>query len=360
MKKIALYAGSFDPVTNGHLDIIKRALQLFDKVVVGIGVNPNKTGTFKPFQRRGFILTTLHEYYATGRLAVEEYKGLTIDYAKMIGAKYIIKGLRTTQDFDYERLINDLSLTQQRDIETVLLFSDQKLGHVSSSAVKELAKHVGLISDMVPPIVRRALENYEGRSIVGVTGTIGSGKTTLCKRLQTTTNAHYLNLDEIAHELREGEGGLCDEVRDKVYLEFGILDKKAIGEAVFGNPERMQRLNDIYREPMMTLLRNKLSSLRGTILLEGALLLEFGWEFLCSSGNLILLTTPNDEEHTARLKKRGYTDEQIEKRKGSQLSFEAKDRLATAALKKGDLTRVIYYDSLRGNADMLAETIRSL
>lgn len=187
--------------------------------------------------------------------------------------------------------------------------------------------------------------------MVGVTGTIGSGKSTLCKRLQSEHSgcgcpgSHYVNLDVIAKELRDGTSALSVELNERLVETFGTSDSKQIGQLVFGNPRELALLNGIYREPMMTMVRNTLAGLSGLVFLEGALLLEFGWEFLCSSGILVVVKTPSRDEHEKRLRARGYTDEQIEKRLHSQLSEREKFDLAYNAQQRNDLTHVLVYDT---------------
>ena len=349
MKKIALYAGSFDPVTRGHLNIIRRALDMFDEVVVAIGVNYEKKGLFTAEERMRLIYDAVDKNdLAFGRCLIRTFDGLAADYAKVIGAKYLIKGARTTQDFDYERLINDVSLTQQCDLETVLLFSDHRLSHVSSSAVKVLAKHAGIVKDMVTPNVRRALDVKNGRRIVGVTGTIGSGKSTLCRHLvEYYRTAHYVNLDEIARSLFDRDDALGVSVRDDVLKTFGTADRKELGTIVFGDKQKLMQLNELYRTPMLTCLRLELSKYRddGVIFLEGALLFEFGWEFLCSTGKMIVVKTPDTDTHIERLRDRGHNDVQIARRIDSQLTMEEKLELGMSALHKNELTSIILYDT---------------
>jgi pantetheine-phosphate adenylyltransferase len=319
MKK-ALYCGSFDPVTYGHMDIIKRASKMFSQVTVAVGENPNKKYMFSVAQRLN-MLATAKELIGADNVVIEGagIRYLTADYARMFGYHVIIKGVRTNQDFDYEKLIHEVSLTQQHNIETVLLFSSNKLGHVSSSAVKELARYQGLIHEYVPIHVKAAIEQKQGQRIIGVTGTIGSGKSTLCKRLGHT----HVNMDAIAHQLYESETPMAVETRRIIKETFGTINRKEIGEIVFNNPDELKKLNAIYKEPLLTMIRHKLATATGPIILEGALLVEMDWLFLCNN-RVIIVKTPSQEEHERRLLSRGYSKEQITRRINSQYSYEQK------------------------------------
>lgn len=327
MSTNALYCGSFDPVTLGHMDIIKRACAMFDFVEVAIGENPSKKCMFTFDERVLMMETALRLLGASvaGKvgLARRPVKILTADHARMYGFDVIIKGARTGQDFDYEKLIHEVSITQQRKIDTILLFSSANLGHVSSSAAKELAKYQGLVHEYVPIHVKAAIEVKLNRRIVGVTGTIGSGKSTICKMAANGKTIHHVNMDLIAHELLTCKLPIADETRNYIKAEFGTIDRAELGKIVFNDKSKLNKLNAIYKEPLLTLLRDKLSGLTGTILLEGALLVELDWLFLCNN-DVILVKTPSRVEHYDRLAKRGYLPEQIENRISSQYTYEEK------------------------------------
>ena len=138
MKKVLL-PGSFDPFTLGHADIVKRALELFDEVVIAVGYNEQKTG-WLPVEERVEAIKRL--YKDEPRVRVESYTGLTVDFAKKLGAAAIIRGVRTAADFEYEMQMADVN-RQLTGIETILLYAEPVLASVSSSALREL-QHFGV------------------------------------------------------------------------------------------------------------------------------------------------------------------------------------------------------------------------
>jgi pantetheine-phosphate adenylyltransferase len=135
MKK-ALFPGSFDPFTRGHADIVQRGLRLFDHITIAIGVNEQKKG-WLPVEERLRALRQL--YRDEPRIAVEAYNGLTVDYARQHGIGFILRGLRTHKDFEYELGMAYVNRQLDGDIETVVLFSESDLANISSSVVRELA-----------------------------------------------------------------------------------------------------------------------------------------------------------------------------------------------------------------------------
>ena len=135
---VILFPGSFDPFTLGHANLVERALKLFDEVVIAIGINEQKAGWI-PVEER---VRSLREYYkGQARVRVESYSGLTTDFAHSIGAKAILRGVRSVQDFEYEQQMADVN-RQLTGIDTVLLIAEPQLAAVSSSIVRELA-HFG-------------------------------------------------------------------------------------------------------------------------------------------------------------------------------------------------------------------------
>ena len=136
MKK-ALFPGSFDPFTRGHADIVRRGLALFDHITIAIGYNEQKQGWI-PVEERLRALRAL--YKEESRVSVECYDTLTVDFARRVGADFILRGIRTHADYEYEFQMADVNRQLAPDIETVVLFSDPALANISSSVVRELAR----------------------------------------------------------------------------------------------------------------------------------------------------------------------------------------------------------------------------
>lgn len=137
--KTALFPGSFDPFTRGHADIVRRGLQLFDHIVIAVGYNEQKQGWI-PVEERVRALRAL--YHDEPRISVESYSNLTVDFAKAHDIHFILRGVRTHKDFEYEMGMADVNRQLAEDIETVVLFSDPSLANISSSVVREVA-HFG-------------------------------------------------------------------------------------------------------------------------------------------------------------------------------------------------------------------------
>uniref|UniRef100_A0A7V4JQV7 Phosphopantetheine adenylyltransferase n=1 Tax=Thermodesulfobacterium geofontis TaxID=1295609 RepID=A0A7V4JQV7_9BACT len=156
-KKIGIYPGTFDPITNGHLDIIKRALKLFDLVVVAIGENPQKKTLFSLEERIYLVKEAIKDIPENHRIEVEGFSGLLIDFAKKKSACAIIRGLRAVSDFEYEMQIALINRKLSNNIDTVFLLTSLKWIFLSSSIVKEVARFGGNVDDLVPKIVAERL-----------------------------------------------------------------------------------------------------------------------------------------------------------------------------------------------------------
>jgi len=147
MKKIALFPGSFDPITVAHIDILKRALPLFDEVVVGIGLNNTKQGFISNEKKEEMLqLVFQHE----PKIKVATYEGLTVEYCKQIGAQYMIRGIRSASDFEYEKAISQMNQSMHPDIESVFIISRPGYSAISSTIVRDILRNGGDISQFVP------------------------------------------------------------------------------------------------------------------------------------------------------------------------------------------------------------------
>lgn len=156
MPKTALYAGSFDPITNGHLDLIKRSLQFVDRLVVGVAVNVAKQPLFSEEERVGLIRAALDE---DPRVEVRAFRGLVVKFAKDAGAKVILRGLRAVADFEYEYQMALMNRHLAPDLETMFMVPSLEVSYVSSSLVREVARFGGDIDKLVHPAVAKALRD---------------------------------------------------------------------------------------------------------------------------------------------------------------------------------------------------------
>lgn len=154
-KKIAIYPGSFDPPTNGHLDIIERGLELFDGVIVSIMHNPAKQSLFTLEERIELLRETTKKF---SNIEIDSSDGLVVDYAVKRHAHAILRGMRAVSDFEYEFQMALMNRRLNRDIQTVFLMTGLRWIFISSSIIKEAARFGGDVSDMVPPAVYRKLK----------------------------------------------------------------------------------------------------------------------------------------------------------------------------------------------------------
>ncbi len=155
MNKTAIFPGSFDPITLGHVSVIKRAIPLFDRIIVGIGVNSEKRSMFTPEQRKTWIAEI---FLNETKVVVEVFSGLTVDFCREKGAGYILRGLRTAADFEFERSIGQVNKKLYPEIDTLFLLTEPEYTPVSSSIVREVLRYGGDVSKMVPKEVLRDIQ----------------------------------------------------------------------------------------------------------------------------------------------------------------------------------------------------------
>lgn len=145
--RIAIYPGTFDPVTKGHEALVHKAIPLFDEIIIAIGHNSKKQTYFSLDQRKTWLKTVFKDY---PQVKIETYDSLTVNYCKEKGAKFILRGLRSTIDFEFEKSIAQANNALNPDIETIFLVSEPGLSAVSSSIVRDIHKHGGDISPFIP------------------------------------------------------------------------------------------------------------------------------------------------------------------------------------------------------------------
>ncbi len=159
-RSVAVYPGSFDPITYGHLDIINRGLRIFDRVIIAVARNSLKNSLFSIEERVGLINEVLLD---NSRATVDTFDGLLVDYVRSCNASVIIRGLRAISDFEYEFQIAQMNRSIATDLETLFMMTSVPFGYLSSSIVKEVASLNGPIDGFVPPAVKTALvAKYRG------------------------------------------------------------------------------------------------------------------------------------------------------------------------------------------------------
>lgn len=156
MQRVALFPGTFDPITIGHIDIIDRAIPLFDKLIIGIGRNANKAPMFSEDQRMGWI----NEIYNNNpNVEAVIYDGLTINCCKRVGANFILRGIRYVNDFEYEKAIADMNRSLDTNIETVFLTCLPQYTSVASTLVRDVIRNGGDATQFLPPAVANSIMN---------------------------------------------------------------------------------------------------------------------------------------------------------------------------------------------------------
>ncbi|ACK52440.1 pantetheine-phosphate adenylyltransferase [Methylocella silvestris BL2] len=160
MNRIALYTGSFDPLTNGHLDVITSAASICDELVVGIGAHPSKAPLFSVDERAALIDRSCRDFLKerSCRLSVQPFFGLAVEAARAAGARILIRGLRNGSDFDYEAQMAGMNAAMAPEIRTVFFVASPGVGHITATLVRQIAAMGGDVSHFVPQPVLRALE----------------------------------------------------------------------------------------------------------------------------------------------------------------------------------------------------------
>ena len=152
---IALVPGSFDPPTKGHLDVVERCTGIFDEVVVGVVHNPSKSALFSAHERVALLEACCGDW---PNVRVAAFEGLLVDFAREVGAKTVVKGLRAVTDFDYEIQMSQMNRHLSGDVVSLFVATKPEYGYLSSSLVKEVARLGGSVDDLVPPVVADALK----------------------------------------------------------------------------------------------------------------------------------------------------------------------------------------------------------
>ena len=342
--KSAIYAFSGDPITFGHIDIIKRAATVFDRVVVAIGCNPAKKYLFSQEERTEMARRSLLNLK---NVEVKTFQGMLVDFAYENNIDVIVKGIRSTTDFEYEMSLHNLGESQKLGIDTFILFTRPALAHISSSAVKDIQKEQGLIQDYVPPYVKQCVEaKLSGQHIIGLTGEIGAGKSYVGQKLVSLANdmnleAHNIELDHLAWQIQSDlkeekyelvRKQIADTFGAEVINPDGSINRKTLGEIVFADQKKLNKLNEIMETPILVRLRRELKNKKGLVILNAALLAEAKMSQL-SNYNTILLSV-DEKIQNKRLLDRDLSQAQIKRRLKSQYDFASKKKSLETEIKQ--------------------------
>lgn len=366
MARKALIAGSFDPVTNGHLDLIKRTSHLFDEVYVAIGQNPDKKYMFTIDERKSFVENVLSEYT---NVVVVSFTGLLSEFAFSLNVDCIVRGIRNSSDYTSE---NTLAFVNKniKGVETLFMPCSAEFASVSSSVVKAIVKEKGFVHDYVPLEVKAALEErILGRRYFGITGGSGSGKSYIAKELQDKNNFNlckypdidegavlHVDLDKFAHEIYDGNKPYEMACKETMGLYFGreifnddmTINRKQLAERVFSNPRDLAVLNEIMKKPMRHKFYEAVKNTDANIILvDGAILIETGLIELLNN-NCILVSCDEDTAIERIMTRDSISLGYARKRIQSQIKSDIRAKLLDDAIEKNNYGCKVDVDTTDG------------
>ncbi len=351
--KICIYTGSFDPFHLGHKKLVERAIRVFDKVFVVVADNPNKKYTFASHIRKNIAEETLRGLpFEQVQVSILPNGLLECDYAKELGVSTRIKGVRNIQDTEYERMLHEITVSQEQGIDTHVLFSNPEDQKISSSAIKELMAYNADVRGYVTLATKSALEIAKGQLILGVTGTIASGKSFVCSLVRGhkpfdrdftlgllggSNTFHHIDVDQLVGDITYGYStdaevlSLRQQVEDILSVKLmvdGKPNRKEVGAAIFSNSRYNSLLRELYRPITTRMIRKNIVDKTGVILINAPLLIDMGMTYLCNN-NVVIVKSPVEDIKT-RLAAREV--DHVELRYQAQLNFQGKLELLTKAI----------------------------
>jgi pantetheine-phosphate adenylyltransferase len=369
----ALYAFSADPITNGHVNIVERISKTFNQVIIAIGKNPSKNYTYSLEERMELAKEALSHL---DNVEVVVAEGMLVDFAYSQGAQVIVKGVRNSADFDYEKMLHMVGESQKLGIDTHTLFADPLLSHVSSSTVKAIQKEHGDLHDYVPISVKVSLESkISDQVIIGISGAPACGKSTISEALivrgaEMGLEVHNLELDYLGHQvLSDLTIPSHKNVTNNLIMKFGkdiidingeddsfsMINRKSLAEIVFNDKKSLDYLNEQMKNPIAVLIRKYLANRKGLILFNGALLAEGGYLHYCN--NRVILLDASESIQKDRMMKRGLNEDQIKVRLESQFTVDKKERIILEQIDKSKFGKVIVFDTSTGEVEEIADSI---
>jgi pantetheine-phosphate adenylyltransferase len=366
---------SLDPITLGHIDIIERALKVFDHVVVGVGINPKKKYTFTMDERVDMAKKAL--IHLGNKVDIFPFHGLLVDFAYTQRIDTIVRGVRNSIiDFDFETFLNQVNQNLREGIDTHILFANSKLSHVSSSVAKDLTVNYSAdLLDYVPMYVKMQLEKKLLNQLrIGVTGDIGAGKSFVTSKIrqflsENNIKSYDIDMDLIGrYILTESDEPIAEHTRARVSKLLGTqiinsetkkVDLKSMGKILWPSPDLIKQFNEIMFKPMLLEYTKRLRDKEGVIFINSALFAEANMMGLCN--NNVIVVKSVDDVRISRLSERGYSDNEIKDRMKAQYNSTEKIRIINAAIKSQNYgTLITYENSYRESytiVDFFKETI---
>lgn len=366
MSKV-MYAFSGDPITLGHIDIIKRASEVFKDLIVAIGNNPRKKYLFSLEEREKLARESLLEL---PNIKVISFKGLLIDYAYENKIPVIIRGIRNSEDLSYELLLHQIGESQTKGIDTIWFPAKQNLTHVSSEAAKALQLEQGFTHNFVTLNVKKELEvRISNQMILSITGEVGMGKSFISKKFKTISESlgiqtHIIEVDRIGHEILENlTESIYVETRKKIIQHFGkdvesengFINRKNLGKIIFTDLNELNIFNNLLIEPIILKIRREIYGKTGLFILDSALVSETNMLFL--SNNHVLLVNSSKDIQEKRLLSRNYSKEQIELRLKSQFSQNQKKNLIQEKISKDQYGKLWEFEN---NSELINDDLENL
>jgi len=344
-----VYPGTFDVLHYGHLDVIKRASNMFDKVVVAIGNNETKKTIFHVHERYQMIKETLNNY--NSNIFICKFDGMLNDFMWKRNINTVIRGVRNEDDFKSIKNTHDFIWKLDNSYETIPLISNIQHRNLSSSMVKAVEYHGGDISHFIPPNIKMQVEKrMSDRIFIGITGMMGAGKNFIIDLLMRVfprrgkfKSIHSIDFDRLVRDIHTKLIGIrYIEFRKELIKKFGLsiydksssvnhyhyfINTKELAKIVFdqNSKYKLKYLSDMLYEPTMHYFREylRMRDLRGIILLNCPYLIEYNLTNLCN-GNMIIIDADDEVRKKRVIKRDGITEEEFLIRSSHQLNFEAK------------------------------------
>lgn len=354
MKK-AIYALSADPVTNGHLNIIKRASTMFDNLIIAVGNNAKKNYLFDLTKRVEFIETAIKPLNIESNIEVIGFSGALADIAYEKGANIIVRGLRNVNDFQEEQILANVNKSLNSELETCFILTELEHSFVSSSASKEIIKTFNFGDEYLPLSSKTALQSkLNEQFFIGITGLMGSGKSYIAEKLESynPTEIFNIDLDKLCHEVYEENSEKFERERLKLKKHFGTLDRKIIGEKVFSNPSDLKFLNEVFKPVIKYQVRQSTKNKKGIFLINGATIVSLGLLKEICNNNLVMINAKDEVRHKRCQEFRNIKPEIVKARDEMMLPYNKQKEIVLKSIEENNFGNLIEFNNDQDFADI--------